>query len=175
MKKILSKTGIYLIDFAAALWIGVLVGSILITPVRLIFEPTVLQERIWWTVIQAIGTSAWLFISAWKIAYRQKQFSPPAVVIPAIAAFAVQALLAYPFHFVLYISGPASHLADAVYWGNRQYHWERWDEVPLYIHFGLLLAFDLLYLAAMVAGEYFGAKKRQKDRAELIGRSPTNE
>lgn len=167
MKSILSKTGVYLIDFAAALWVGVLIDGILITPIRLIFEPTLFQERIVSGIIQLIGTVAWLFVSAWKIAYEKRQFSLPQVVIPAIFAFALQLPVAYLCHFVQYTSGPAGYLTEAIYWGNRAYRWERWDEVPLYIYFGLMLAFDLLYLAAMIAGEYFGAKKRQKNRAKL--------
>lgn len=174
MKNILSKTGIYLIDFAVALWVGVLIDGIFITPIRLIFEPTPFQERITSSIIQLIGTVAWLFVSAWKIAYEKRKFTLPHVVIPAIFTFAVQLVVAYLCHFVQYTSGPAGYLTEAIYWGNRQFRWERWVEVPLYIYFGPMLAFDILYLAAMIAGEYFGAKKRQKDRAKLTANPPTD-
>lgn len=168
MKSIISKAGIYLIDFIAALWIGVLFAMVAVTPIRLIFEPSVLQERICWGILQALGTVAWLLISAGKIGYEQKTFRISSAVIPSLFPLAVQALVVYPFRFAMYISGPASYLADAIYWGNRQYHWERWVEVPLYIHFGLIFAFDILYLAAVIAGEYIGSKKRIRDRDKLI-------
>lgn len=174
MKNILSKTGIYLIDFVAAMWVGILAVLLTITLYRLTAEPTILQDRIFWTILQTLGTVGWLFFSAWKIGYKQKRFTLPAVVIPAIVAFIVQALLVYPTHFAVYTAGPTNLLADAIYWGNREFYWERWVEVPLTLRFGLLIAFDILYLAAMIAGEYIGAKKRQKDRAELTANPPTN-
>lgn len=176
MKNIFTKLGIYLLNLIAALWIGILTDFAVSLVFHLIFtEATVLQTRLVNGTAQAIGALLWLFFSSKKIGYEQKSFRLTNSLLPAALMFALQAIIAYPMRFVIYVAGPVMHYTQAIHWGNRDYFWQDWADAPLALYYGLLLAFDLLCLIAILAGEGLGAKKRQKDREQLISETVTTD
>ena len=168
MKNSLLKAGSYLLDFVAAMWIGMLGTFPLEFPLGLLCDLTLLQNRIWHGIAQAVFTIAWLFLSARAIGYKEKEFHPAQTLFSVLIVFIVQAIVCYPMHFVMYVSGATYYFTEAIHWGNSSYPWQDWGDAPLLLRYGLILLFDLIHMIAILAGEYFGAQKRQKERSELI-------
>lgn len=167
MKSYLTKLGTYALDYIAAMWVGILVFMAALYPIKLIFELTPLAERIVSTLLCAVGTTVWLFISAHKIGYKSKVFKRSAVIAAVLTVFALQQVLAVVTDYVIYIASTTNYLAQAVWFGNSV----TGSEPPDLVKHLCLLALDaLLFIPAILAGEYLGAKKRQKDRDALIGR-----
>ncbi|MBQ8382641.1 MAG: hypothetical protein IJX47_05485 [Clostridia bacterium] len=172
MKSVLSKFGIYLLNLIAALWIGLLTEFVVSLVFHLIVsEASLLQTRLVNAVALTVGSLLWLFFSSKKIGYEQKEFRTETVLIPAALMFALQAIIAYPMRFAFYVTGPVDYFTQAIHWGEREYNWQDWSEAPLSLYYGLLVAFDLLCLIAILAGEGAGAKKRQADRAQMLSES----
>ena len=172
MKTVLSKFGIYLLNLIAALWIGLLTEFVVSLVFHLIVsEASLLQTRLVNAVALTVGSLLWLFFSSQKIGYEQKEFRNDTVFIPAALMFALQAIIAYPMRFAFYVTGPVDYFIQAIHWGDREYNWQDWSEAPLSLYYGLLVAFDLLCLIAILTGEGAGAKKRQKDRAKTMAES----
>ena len=172
MKSVLSKSGIYLLNLIAALWIGLLTEFVVSLVFHLIVsEASLLQTRLVNAVALTVGSLLWLFFSSQKIGYEQKEFRNDTVFIPAALMFALQAIIAYPMRFAFYVTGPVDYFIQAIHWGDREYNWQDWSEAPLSLYYGLLVAFDLLCLIAILTGEGAGAKKRQKDRAKTMAES----
>lgn len=167
MKAYFTKLGTYLIDFVAAMWMGILVFCIAIYPIKLMFDLTPLAERIVSTLLCAVGTTVWFFISAYKIGYKSKHFRCSTVIAAMMTVFVLQQVLAVVTDYVIYIASTTNYLAEAVWFGNRVTN----SEPPEWVKYLCMLALDvLLFIPAILAGECLGAKKRQKDRDDLIGR-----
>lgn len=167
MKNYFTKLGTYALDYIAAMWVGILVLFIALYPIELIVELTPLAERIVRASLCTVGTTVWLFISAHRIGYKSKAFKFPTVIAALLTLFVLQQVLSVVTDYVIYIAGATNDLAEAVRFGNRV----TGLEAPGYVKYLCLLALDLLlFIPAVLTGEYLGARKRQKDRDALIGR-----
>lgn len=169
MKRILSQFTIHLVNYIAAIGIGLLTAFI----VPLIFnmivsEPTPMRDYIVNGVSLTVGILAWLFFASKKMGYEERELRL-AEELPAVGAvFALQAVLASPMGFAPYVSGPVYSIADAIRFGNQDPELLENADVPASLCFGLLVAFDLLCIAAIFIGERMGVVKRQKDRAKTL-------
>lgn len=172
MKSILNKFGIYLLNFIAAIWIGILTEFAAILLFKLIVPtPSFLQTCLVNGIAQASGMLFGLYRSSKKVGYRSKESSLSAT-LPAVAmVFALQAVLAYLMNFMIYIAGPITHFAQAIQAGNQEIYWQDWSEAPIGLYYSLLIAFDLLCLIAILLGEKSGNRKHQTDYAETAKQS----
>lgn len=166
MKNYLTKLGTYALDYIAAMWVGLLVCMIGLYPIEIIFELTDLAELIVRALLCAVTTTVWLFISAHRIGYKSKAFEFPTVIAALLTVFVLQQVLSVVTDYAIYIAGSTEYFARAVWFGNRV----TGLEVPAHVKYLCLLALDLLlFIPAILAGEYLGSKKRRKDRDALIG------
>ena len=180
MKKYFSKVGPYLIVYFVGLWIGLLVESFGVFPISRGFDVigvdlSVLGGRILTVVLVVLVTAVWLFISTRTIGYKSKEFHLAAILVAAGAVFALQQLLSPLFHNAEYIAGGGHPLTYAVFLQEKAMIWNAKtasvDGVPQWGYHVMMLLLDAIYLPTMIAGEYFGVKKRQKDRKKLTGES----
>lgn len=176
MKKLLSKFIIHLLNYVAAIWIGILTAFIAPLVVNLfVSEPTTAGTAIISGLALTVGTLVWLFVLARKMGYEERGVRL-AEELPAVGlVFLLQAILAAPMEFVPYITGPVAYFTNAIHYGNQHVEEPESMVLPLSLCVWLLIAFDLLCIAAIFAGEHLGTVKRQKDRAKLMARSATQD
>ncbi len=79
-------------------------------------------------------------------------------------------LLAKLLKFVMYTSGAAYYAIQSYYHLSGQPLPDMYT-VPDWIYILLMLFFDILYIAAIFLGGQYGARKRQRDREHLTGRT----
>ena len=174
MKKVFSKFGGYLLDFIAALLIGFLIQFVVSLVVLPIVEMNQFAARIMKAIVFILVTTVWLFLSARTIGYKNKEFKLVVSLISAILVLVVQQILSPFFHYAEYVSGGALQLTYAVFLKNDPMFVESGtflaDGVPRWGFHIIMLIIDIVfYIPAIIAGEHFGVKKREKDREELIG------
>ena len=81
-----------------------------------------------------------------------------------------QILLAKLLKFVMYTSGAAYYAIQSYYLLTGQEIPDMYT-VPDLTYILLMVFFDLLYIAAIYLGGQYGARKRQRDREQLTGRT----
>ncbi len=79
-------------------------------------------------------------------------------------------LLAKLLKFVMYTSGAAYFAIQSYYLLSGQQIPDMYA-VPDWIYILLMIFFDILYIAAIYLGGRYGARKRQRDREHLTGRT----
>lgn len=176
MKNIFSKFGTYILDFIAAILIGMLVETFAPLPILLAADLSTLSTRVIKAAFFIIVTTAWLFFSARTIGYKSKETNIRGLLVSIILIFALQQVLSPLFNYAEYISGGVLALTYAIFLGNDPFisaadsHLA--SDVPIWGYHVVMLAVALVfYLPAIITGEYLGVKKREKDRNELINGS----
>ena len=173
MKKYFSKVGAYFIVYFGGILLGLLTESFAPLPFLLLFEMSGLALNILKVVLVVAVTATWLFISTRTIGYKTREFRPATILIAALAVFAMQQALSPLFHNAEYISGGARTLTYAVFLKGKAVIWNAKtasvEGVPQWGYHVMMLLLNAIYLPTMIAGEYFGVKKRQKDRKKLTG------
>lgn len=172
MKRVLSQFMIHLVNYIAAIWVGILTAFIAPLIVNLfVDQPTPAKTGIISGIALTVGTLAWLFLTSKKMGYEEREFRP-AIELPAVGlVFVLQAILAVPMEFVPYITGPVNYIAGAIHFGNQDLELLESTSLPLSLCVWLLIAFDLLCIAAIFMGERIGVAKRQKDRTKTMTES----
>lgn len=172
MKRIASQFIIHLVNYVAAIWIGILAAFIAPLIVNLfVDQPTPTVTAVISGIALTVGALAWLFILSKRMGYEERKLRL-AEELPAVGAvFALQALLAPPMAFAPYVTGPVSYFGQAIHIGNQDPEELASTALPLALGWWMLIAFDLLCIAAIFFGERAGMTKRQKDRAKTMAES----
>lgn len=178
MKKQISLFSPYLLNFVGSLWLGVLATVLASIPLRFAVGNNPLAENLWISVFFAAAMTAWLFLSSYRRGYKKKALPLPKLSLFMAILFLLQQIFAYIFGYVYYMAGAATHLSLAIFLGHNPAVYDLKthlaEGVPLWGYHVLMLALMLvLYVPAMVGGEYVGSKRREKDRAELTGEGET--
>lgn len=168
MKKYAAKTGFYALDFIAALLVGILAEAFVPYIFQLMFEMNDLTLRILRAILNIAAVSAMLFVSAMKVGYKSEDVKIQLIVIPFAIILAVQLILTPVFDYAGYITGGAYDVAVAAYLGNQSVYSN--SEIPVYVFELCVAATHMIYIPMVLFGERYGAKKRQKDRDELISK-----
>ena len=169
MKRIASQFIIHLLNYVAAIWIGILAAFIAPLVCNLfISEPTPVLTAVFSGTALTIGVLLWLYHLCKKIGYEERELHL-AHELPAVGAvFLLQALLAPLMAFAPYITGPVSYFGQAIHFGNQDLEELENTTLPIALGWWLLIAFDVLCIAAIFIGERAGIAKRQKDRAQTL-------
>lgn len=172
--KYFKNFGTYLIAFIGAMWVGILAAAWIPIPIEIAFETNTLADRIIQGVLYIVVGCLMLFFSARTVGYKSREYSPIVTVVSMAAVFAVQQAVSPIFRHAEYISGGGSVLTKLIFLGNNPAFAEAPDfivaGVPQWGYHVVMLAIALVfYLPAVLCGEYFGRKKREKDRRELTG------
>ena len=173
MKKYLSDFGGYLIVYESAVLLGLLAMIVLQIPLQFIFSTGMPAQYTASFLVGGIGSAVWAFIASHRFGYKREKFSIKALIIPLLLVLALQQIVAPLMHYMLYVAGSASQLSSAIYilQGHSAVEATVW-EIPKWLtHLCMLLWDALFFLTPIFLGEYFGAKKRQKDRKALYEES----
>ena len=170
MKKHLSAFGGYLIVYEAAVLLGLLVLTITQIPFQMIFSTSTAPQLIASFLADGIGAAVWFFVAAYRFGHKRAEFSVKALLLPLLLVFAVQQLVAPLLQYMIYVAGSASWLSKSIYMLQGHSVIEATEETPKWLtHLCMLLWDAVFFLPPVFLGEFFGAKKRQKDRKALHG------
>ncbi len=167
IKEYVSKGFQYFFYIFGCLWLTVLVGAISTLISRFALAKDSIEETVIILVIMSIVMSISLYICFYRNGYADREFNLKMILIPIAIALILQMIYALVFSFSLYTAGPA------YYAGATHYLLQGGTKlgVPDEFVFPYMLLFDILYIFVFLAGEYFGVKKRNKDRETLISQS----
>lgn len=167
MKAYFAKLGTYALDFVAAILIGML-ALFLIYPIELVCELTTFSERLVCACLSTVTSTLWLFFAARREGYKNKEFKLSCIIPSILTIFIIQLALSPLFDYANYIAGSVNYLTWAIYLVEEPLY--AVTDVPHWVYLLLMGALDaVIYLPAIIAGEYLGAKKRQKERDSLLG------
>ncbi|MBE6570076.1 MAG: hypothetical protein E7658_07680 [Ruminococcaceae bacterium] len=165
LKGYISKALYCFLWMFACLWVNLLISGPVTLAARFIFEKGSMEEHIVMMSFMTIAMLAGLFLCARRYGYTNKTFCIKMAIIPLVIAFVLHFLYALLFRFAIYTTGPAYELGsiisivsgtDTTLGVAREY-----VIVPM-------LLYDILYAAVIIAGEYSGVKKRDRDREKLL-------
>ena len=170
MKTIMKKMSKYLLIYWAGVLIALVALILLQYPILFAFELSDIAKELVFFAVQIIASTAWIFVGAYRKGLKNKEFRLKDVLIPMLLAFAVVQVAAPIFQYVVYIAGPTMWMSRGIQMittGDMVI-----EKVPYWLSHLCMLCYDiLLYIPAILLGEYFGTKKSIKMREELLANS----
>lgn len=178
MKKYLSTFGSYLLSFTASLWFGLLVQILANIPIRFLVGTNRLAQNVLDAAVFAAATSAWLFYASYRRGHKRKALLFPQLLAVFAPVILIQQIVAFLFGYVSYTSGAAHDLSVAIFLQNREVNVDSNTHlivgIPLWGYHVLMVGLAFVcYLPALIGGQTVGARKREKERAELTGEEMT--
>lgn len=156
----------YFASLFASLWLGVLVS--IFTAGGLSYQKFAAWRYILVISLMTLAVGGGMFLFAWRKGYKRAEFQPQKTGVGFGIACILQLLYAVLFSFSLYTTGPALYAGMCIY--SILYGIPSTGFPDVYT-FMTMWIFDLIYLGAVMLGEYLGAKARLKDRKALTGQS----
>lgn len=170
MRDYFNKAGRYFIYLAGGAGLSTLVWIVAAIPVRMMAQKflsdDLLGELVTATIIFAITIMLIMFFCGYKIGYKSGEFKVKTVVIPMIIACFIHFCYSAVFQFAVYTTAPSFYFGAVIYHITVQ----PLEQVPLPIAYRIiaLWAFDIMYIAVVLLGERYGARKRLIAREKLI-------
>ena len=163
-KEYLSRAFLCFVELFAGLWITLFISLIGIFFARFWVPFDSIEEAIFCFSVMTVVMCISLYVCAYRMGDKDRKFDIKIILIPLVMAFIIQLIYAAIFSFSIYTSGPAYYLGKIIYMlrGDTE------PTVPDQIIFVCMLAFDVIYTAVYLLGEYFGVKRRSKDREQLL-------
>ena len=155
----------YFASLFASLWLGVLVS--IFTAGGLHYRKFEAWRFILVICLMTLAVGGGMFLAAWRKGYKEAEFHPKKIAISFGVACLFQLLYVAVLSFSLYTTGPALYAGMFIY--SILYEVPSTGFPDVYT-FMTMWFFSLIYLGAVLLGEYLGVQKRLKDRKELIGK-----
>lgn len=167
MKKYIKKCLEFLILFVLCLAIGLLINSVF-QYIPAIFGFSILAKRFFWSVFDLLLSAILMFLYQYREGYRRKAFDIKPMIPASIFVFVLQQIFAPMLQYAPYVAGCVFRLAKLIhYWDQPLY--DNLEQMPAVTeHLLMTAATLLLFIPAMILGEYIGMRMRKKHEAELV-------
>lgn len=165
LKEYISKALYCFLWLFACLWINLLITLPLNLVTRFFFEKGSVEEQTVLVIFMTIVMIVSLFLCARRYGYTNKTFRIKMIIIPLVIAFVLHCLYSLLFRLMIYTTGPAYAMGSIISLLSGA-------DITLGVGKGYIiiptLLYDILYAAVIIAGEYAGVKKRDRDREKLL-------
>ncbi len=161
-KKMVKFTVYNAINYIVSLFAGLLLEIILIYPLEIIFQPSVLAERILRAVLLVIGSTACLMFMASRDSYKSRR-TELLFVLPTFGFILVLQHIVcrlkdfYGPHY----SSAAKDIAEALYFGNAEILSVEAPPVWL-IHLCLLVLQIFIFIPSVTLGRLIGVNRYKR-------------
>ena len=162
MREYLEKAGLYFVSLVGYTFLSLVTMTGGIYLVRAFHPKTFLAERIVGTVVMFLTIAIGMFVYAYRMGHKQGSFS----IRPFLISYSMTVFFHFVFAAVLQFSvwaGPANGLGHILWLGGDLLT----SALPIRYTLMTLWLFYLLYGAVILAGEYVGARKRNRERSAL--------
>ena len=166
LKDCFERGSRYLIYLVGGGGVSTLVSIFAVIPIRMLTGH--IWELVWTTVLESMIMVSIIFYKGYKVGYREGQCKPKIVVFSLAIAAVFHLIYSAVFSFSMWTAPPAFYLGFLIYClqsGVREF-----VSFPDIYTFSMLWIFNILYIFAAYLGEKTGAKKRMRERDNLINK-----
>lgn len=129
---------------------------------------SLLAKRIFWSVFDLLLAAIPMFLYQYWEGYRSKSFDLKPMISASIFVFVLQQIFAPMLQYAPYVAGTVFRLAKLIHYWDQPVYDNLLPMPPLTEHLLMTGATLLLFLPAMIFGEYIGMCVRKKHEKELV-------
>ncbi len=161
-KKVLKHAAYNVINYIASLFAGILLEVILIYPLEILFQPSVLAERIMRAILLVVGSASCLVFMSARDSYKSRKAELLYVLPTFGVVLSVQHIVCFLKEFYgPHYSSAAKDIARALYFGNAETLSVETPPVGL-IHLCLLALQVIIFIPSVVSGRLIGANRYKR-------------
>ncbi len=166
VKKYIKKSLEFLILFILCLCLGLLINSVF-QYIPNILGFSLLAKRIFWSVFDLFLAAIPMFLYQYWEGYRSKSFDIKPMIPASILVFVLQQIFAPMLQYAPYVAGTVFRIAKLIHYWDKPVYDNLQPMPPLTEHLLMTGATLLLFIPAMILGEYIGMRVRKKHEEEM--------
>lgn len=166
MKKHIKKCLEFLMLFVLCLSLGLAVSA-LFQYIPFIFGFSLLAKRIFWSVSELLVAAIPMFLYQYWEGYRSKFFEIKPMISASIFVFVLQQIFAPMLQYAPYVAGSVFRFAKLIHYWDRPVYDNLQPMPAVTEHLLMTGATLLLFIPAMILGEYIGMRVRKKHEKQM--------
>jgi len=163
MKTIFKDALLYFFQIVVYIWPSIIMGNLVIgLIVRILLNNSNgFLTRLTETITCVLVLCAFLFVFAYRRGHKKAEFHYKNLLISLLLALGLQFVYAIILRFNVYTT------AGAYFFSYMLCPHTNADDIPANVYIMTMCIVNVFYIAAVIAGEYFGKQKRLQQRSVL--------